>query len=435
MEEEKSGKGGTLVSKLANVLFTRKITPSLTECFGLLLKTPDQNTFGQIFKICREIATGKDKQLFDPDDQVNAICAIVKAAFIACEEEDDIRMSMTTLIGNENPNINVLDWLCFITTPLIEMPGNTDNNDWPKGHSKFAVGVVLGIFEGINRLGINATDDLEIERDWAELISCLIYKPSDVMRDFRPSNKQIENLNNALRDYIFPWDGLNGPTERQLKRRRSILFILEKVKNNFPEPDPWDTIRGKLRQYHLSNLILEKLLFSVFGTAPKTMMIDAAISILQADKTSGENISPKEKISPSDCNADEIRDPETLFSLAIAYKEMGLLDDAVNNLQRAFESFTSPDDKAECLVTLSVCHKEKGNLDLATTALFEALKLQNQISSKITSSAYFHLALICHKENDLIPAKTYLLNCLGIEPNFKPAQKLLAEIEAKMDNE
>ncbi|HEY5974995.1 MAG TPA: tetratricopeptide repeat protein, partial [Geobacteraceae bacterium] len=72
-----------------------------------------------------------------------------------------------------------------------------------------------------------------------------------------------------------------------------------------------------------------------------------------------------------DAQLDEA-DTESHYSLGIAYKEMGLYDDAISEFQVAS---SSPERRLDCLMLQGLCYREKGAPDKALQIFEEALSI------------------------------------------------------------
>lgn len=83
-------------------------------------------------------------------------------------------------------------------------------------------------------------------------------------------------------------------------------------------------------------------------------------------------------------------DTETHFNLGIAYKEMGLLDDAVEQFDKALND---PDRRLDCLTLKGLCLLEKGDFEQASETFKTGLALQD-ITEEERVSLYYELGLL-----------------------------------------
>jgi tetratricopeptide (TPR) repeat protein len=83
-------------------------------------------------------------------------------------------------------------------------------------------------------------------------------------------------------------------------------------------------------------------------------------------------------------------DAESHFDLGIAYKEMGLFDDAIAEFQAA--AF-NPRRKIDCMTLEGICHRDKGDFDRAEEVFISA-RLQTGLSDEELLSLNYELALL-----------------------------------------
>ena len=81
----------------------------------------------------------------------------------------------------------------------------------------------------------------------------------------------------------------------------------------------------------------------------------------------------------------EENDTETHYSLGIAYKEMCLFDDAINEFQTASQD---PQRRIDCLTLQGVCYRDKGAFDKAEEIFDNTLSLQGLTVEEIVSLRY-----------------------------------------------
>ena len=78
-------------------------------------------------------------------------------------------------------------------------------------------------------------------------------------------------------------------------------------------------------------------------------------------------------------------DTETHYSLGIAYKEMCLFDDAINEFQTASQD---PQRRIDCLTLEGVCYRDKGAFDKAEVIFDNTLSVQGLAVEEIVSLRY-----------------------------------------------
>ncbi len=119
--------------------------------------------------------------------------------------------------------------------------------------------------------------------------------------------------------------------------------------------------------------------------------------------------------------ADELEeeDYETHYNLGIAYKEMGLLDDAIKEFQIAKNS---PDLKVNVMSMLGVCYMEKQLYSLAIDAYKEALKHMSKQDESYWGTR-FELATAYEKNGDLKAALEIFVEIYGWDSKFREVDK------------
>ncbi len=83
-------------------------------------------------------------------------------------------------------------------------------------------------------------------------------------------------------------------------------------------------------------------------------------------------------------------DTETHYNLGIAYKEMGLYDDAIAEFQAAARA---AERAADCLTLQGICHRDKGDVDRAEEAFRKGMTLAG-LSTEEALSLKYELALL-----------------------------------------
>ena len=106
----------------------------------------------------------------------------------------------------------------------------------------------------------------------------------------------------------------------------------------------------------------------------------------------------------------DISDAQSHYDLGVAFKEMGLFDEAVNEFRQAAED---PQYRTPCLILQAACLRIKGSLDSAENLLRSYLKMD--LNDEEVCSVKYELAQICQE--------------MG---NRDEVSALLAEIDAKL---
>jgi len=127
----------------------------------------------------------------------------------------------------------------------------------------------------------------------------------------------------------------------------------------------------------------------------------------------------------------EEEDFETHYNLGIAYKEMGLIDDAIKEFQT---SKNDPRCSARSMTMLGICYMEKGLFPLAIEAFKGAL---NGLITRDESfwSAKYDLACAYEKNGSLKEAFQIFSEIYGIDSKFRQVNEKLDHLKPLLANE
>lgn len=121
-------------------------------------------------------------------------------------------------------------------------------------------------------------------------------------------------------------------------------------------------------------------------------------------------------------------DSETHYNLGIAYKEMGLIDDAIKEFQT---SRNDPKRFMQSSTMLGVCYMEKGLYSLAIDVLTKVIK---EISDKDESywAIKYDLAEAYEKNNNLREALDIYTAVFGWNAGFRSISEKISQIKARV---
>jgi pilus assembly protein FimV len=119
-------------------------------------------------------------------------------------------------------------------------------------------------------------------------------------------------------------------------------------------------------------------------------------------------------------------DYETHSNLGIAYKEMGLIDEAIGEFQLASKD---PARALECCSMLGLCFLEKGMPQLAIKWYRKALESPG-IKESETMGLLYDLGKVYQSTGDLENAYNAFLNVYGLDSNFRDVTERVRELEA-----
>ncbi len=127
----------------------------------------------------------------------------------------------------------------------------------------------------------------------------------------------------------------------------------------------------------------------------------------------------------------EEEDYETHYNLGIAYKEMGLIDDAIKEFQIAKKD---PQRKVQVLSILGLCYMEKGLYSLAIDALNEAIKEVKDRDEGYWSMKY-DLATAYEKNGDIKKALDLFVEVYGWDSKFRGVDEKVNNLKAMLEME
>jgi len=127
----------------------------------------------------------------------------------------------------------------------------------------------------------------------------------------------------------------------------------------------------------------------------------------------------------------EPEDIETHYNLGIAYKEMGLIDDAIREFQT---SRNDPRFYVQSMTMLGICYMEKGLYPIAIKAFKEAL---DNIDTRDESywGALYDLAAAHEKNGELARAFELYTDIYGWNSKFRDVGERLSQLKASMEKE
>jgi pilus assembly protein FimV len=125
----------------------------------------------------------------------------------------------------------------------------------------------------------------------------------------------------------------------------------------------------------------------------------------------------------------EAGDYETRYDLGIAYREMGLFEDAIGEFRVCLDC---PERQFESLHLMGVCARDLLRFGDAVNHLEQALAMP-EIPTERLAGVYFDLALAQQGEGEVERACASLRQTLETDANFPGAAERLAELEAAGD--
>jgi tetratricopeptide (TPR) repeat protein len=121
-------------------------------------------------------------------------------------------------------------------------------------------------------------------------------------------------------------------------------------------------------------------------------------------------------------------DAGAYFDLGIAYKEMGLLDDAIGSFRSALKAGANP---TECLHMIALCFVDKGELNKAEAVLREGLKEEN-LKDEEKMILEYELGVVLEEEGRLNEALELLKDVRRMKKDFREVVSIIIRLEERI---
>ena len=120
-------------------------------------------------------------------------------------------------------------------------------------------------------------------------------------------------------------------------------------------------------------------------------------------------------------------DYDTRYNLGIAYKEMGLVDEAIAEFQLAAKD---PKRSLECSSMIGICFMEKGMADVAVQWFERGLQVPGRVPEEYRGLRY-DLAMALEASGELGKAKSLFGELVREDPTFRDASEKLRDLQAR----
>lgn len=121
-------------------------------------------------------------------------------------------------------------------------------------------------------------------------------------------------------------------------------------------------------------------------------------------------------------------DYDTRYNLGIAYKEMGLVDEAIAEFQLAAKD---PKRSLECSSMIGICFMEKGMADVAVQWYERGLQVQGRAPEEYRGLRY-DLGLAWEATGDLAKAKATFEGLVREDPSFRDVSDKLRDLQSRV---
>ncbi len=120
-------------------------------------------------------------------------------------------------------------------------------------------------------------------------------------------------------------------------------------------------------------------------------------------------------------------DAKTRYDLGIAYKAMGLLDDAINEFKLVYKHV---DKKGDCLLMIGLCYNDKGEFEKSIKYFKKALEYSDNLNQKL--AIYYEIANAYELLGNLKHAFSIFKKISQKDKNFRDAYKRLKQLHVKL---
>jgi tetratricopeptide (TPR) repeat protein len=174
--------------------------------------------------------------------------------------------------------------------------------------------------------------------------------------------------------------------------------------------------------------------------APSVSFADVAESLLQSeevtpDSTDSELQAMLEELKGNTGELSQFKDYETHYSLGLAYKDMDLFDDAIEQFQMAYRMATIEDEESksvQCCNMLGVCFKSKNMAKLAIMWFQRGLTVPNRTEDEYQALRY-DIGLCYEEMGDSNKAMETFMEVYGIDVNYRQVAEKLRELQETKD--
>ena len=151
------------------------------------------------------------------------------------------------------------------------------------------------------------------------------------------------------------------------------------------------------------------------------------VSEPEADENVGEILEAFKREVEQQIGSDDHR---AHYDLAIGYKEMGLVDEAIREFQLAARS---PELHQEACAMIAMCHRDRQELTQAVEWYRQALE-QGTADHKAVPGLRYDLAEVLLQGGDAEEALVHFRGILEIDPAFRDVQGRVAELESRLQS-
>jgi tetratricopeptide (TPR) repeat protein len=123
-------------------------------------------------------------------------------------------------------------------------------------------------------------------------------------------------------------------------------------------------------------------------------------------------------------------DVETHYDLGIAYKEMGLMDEAISEFEIALRGAEGKPKEADCLGLLGACRAAKGEYAKALAAFGRAVKLKT-LRPEGRLNLYFEIGSAREASGDLAGALEAYAQVAKVDPEYRDVTEAVTRLSRR----
>ena len=121
-------------------------------------------------------------------------------------------------------------------------------------------------------------------------------------------------------------------------------------------------------------------------------------------------------------------DVDTHYDLGIAYKEMGLHDDAVGEFEQAMAGAVGKPREIDCHLAIAACKRDKGDMAGAVETYRKGLSLQ-QVTAEATKAMLYELATAYEAVGQPNKALASFQKILALDPKYREVASQVSRLE------
>ncbi len=248
----------------------------------------------------------------------------------------------------------------------------------------------------------------------------------EVELDLSPLAGEEPSLSADQEQQTTEWLETTGEAEAPLLGSADTLVEVEVELGELPDDAPWDESEAQL-QLQQDVPRAEEEFATDLGEALAGELEDLSFDFGESAEAEGE-ISAIRRGVDEQLGQD---DAESHYNLGIAFKEMGLFDEAIAEFRVASKS---TERKVDSLVLQGLCYREKGDAEKAMTVLKTGMGIRGLSRDELLTLKY-ELALLHEGSGYNDEAVTLFKEIAAVDSRFRETAQKLAALGGTRGNE